>query len=145
MKTAAKVGLLVEPKIKIEKKKVRHAAEAILNELGPVKKELSIFLTGDSTIKGLNKKYRHIDRPTDVLSFPMDDPRLLGDVVISVEMAKKQAKGLKVGFYQELTRLLVHGTLHLLGYDHAKGGKEARRMREKEEEIIEGARKKGVF
>src|SRR3990172_8559955 len=71
MKTAAKVGLLVEPRIKIEKKKVRHAAEAILKELGPVKKELSIFLTGDSTIKGLNKKYRHIDRPTDVLSFPM--------------------------------------------------------------------------
>ncbi len=95
-------------------------------------------MTGDGEVKELNRKYRNIDRPTDVLSFPMKDPYMLGDVVISVERAAQQAARYGVTVEGEVTRLLVHGTLHLLGYDHARGGRQAAKMKRKEEELLGG-------
>ena len=96
--------------------------------------ELSVLLCDDPTIHELNRTYRHIDRPTDVLAFAMqetmptdaNDPTptvaaptdLLGDVVISVETARRQAKARNVPIVSEATFLLAHGLLHLLGYDH---------------------------
>lgn len=92
----------------------------------------------DQTIHELNRRYRHKDRPTDVLSFPLADeccPTLLGDVVISVDTARRQARQRKRAFAAELRALLIHGILHLLGYDHEVSDSEAVRMRRKEREL----------
>ncbi len=107
-----------------------------LKFLGLDKAELSVVLTDDAGIKELNRKFRRINKPTDVLSFPQNDPSVLGDVVISVERAAHQAAKFKVSMGDELDRLLVHGILHLLGYDHVKGGTQAARMRERETEVL---------
>ena len=93
----------------------------------------------DPTIHTLNRRYRGKDRPTDVLSFPLADeiqPSLLGDVVISVETAACQAQRRGHSFREELQVLLIHGILHLLGYDHEISRSEAIRMRRKEQEVM---------
>ena len=92
----------------------------------------------DQTIHELNRQYRHKDRPTDVLAFPLADehcPTLLGDVVISMDTARRQARQRKRAFADELRTLLIHGILHLLGYDHEVSDSEAVRMRRKEREL----------
>lgn len=86
----------------------------------------------------LNLQYREKDKPTDVLSFPLADelqPHLLGDVVISIETAARQAQRRKHSLREELQILLIHGILHLLGYDHELSRSEAIRMHRKEREI----------
>lgn len=90
-------------------------------------------------MRSLNRRYRGIDRATDVLSFSQREgqfasirPDLLGDIVISVPAAVRQAKEQNHSLSREIERLLVHGLLHLLGYDHERGPAEARRMRRKE-------------
>ena len=88
--------------------------------------EISIALVNDETIRELNAKYRGKDTPTDVLSFPMEQDiaipgitRLLGDVVISIDTALRQAEAGKRSLDEELCHLVIHGVLHLLGYDDA--------------------------
>ena len=114
--------------------RVRADANALLNELG-VAGELSIALVGDVEMQHLNSTYRCVDRPTDVLAFPMDEiprdephSRLLGDVVISLDTAARQAEQRRVRLDEEVRVLLTHGILHLLGYDHERSPAEARRM-----------------
>jgi probable rRNA maturation factor len=104
---------------------VRRRAEAMLQALGAVDAELSVLLCDDETIAELNRKYRGRDRATDVLSFPTGDdhvarpgPRLLGDVVVSLPTAARQAPPGPSGLREEVTRLLAHGLLHLLGSTH---------------------------
>lgn len=110
--------------------------------------EVSVTLVDDETIREINKKYRDVDSATDVLSFPMGengvydiDPdtgaKVVGDIVISVPHAVKQARDYGHSFRREIGFLTVHGMLHLLGYDHEDAGLEAMRMREKEETILE--------
>ena len=107
--------------------------------------ELSLLLTTDEEIESLNSQYRNKQKPTDVLSFSQlegeggaSDSKLLGDVVISVETAIKQAKELGYTLKEELTRLLIHGTLHLLGYDHENVPEaEAKKMQELEDKLFE--------
>lgn len=92
----------------------------------------------DPAIRELNRRYRNRDIPTDVLSFPLADevcPDLLGDVVISVDTLRRQARQRKRSVADELLRLLIHGVLHLLGYDHEVSSAEARRMRKAEREM----------
>ena len=92
----------------------------------------------DPEIHTLNLQYRKKDKPTDVLSFPLADelqPQLLGDVVISVETAARQAQRRSHSLREELQTLLIHGILHLLGYDHETSRSEAIRMHRKEREI----------
>jgi probable rRNA maturation factor len=93
-------------------------------------------------MRQLNARYRGIDRPTDVLAFAMREgpfadlhPQVLGDVVLSVETALRQARTHRHSLAEELTRLLIHGTLHVLGYDHEVSPADARRMRAKEREL----------
>ncbi len=123
---------------------IREAAKAALECIGSTGSELSILLTDDPGIRELNSRYRNIDRETDVLSFPQNDAILLGDVVISVESAARQAVEHSVSLDEELLSLLAHGILHLKGYDHEKGGLRARRMREKEAELFSIFRKKCI-
>lgn len=90
-------------------------------------------------IHALNRQYRGKDKPTDVLSFPLADeiqPSVLGDVVISVETAARQAQRRRHSLREELQILLIHGILHLLGYDHEVSRSEAIRMHRKEREVM---------
>ena len=92
----------------------------------------------DSEIHTLNHQYRQKNKPTDVLSFPLADelqPHLLGDVIISVETAARQAQRRGHPLREEMQTLLIHGILHLLGYDHEISRSEAIRMHRKEQEV----------
>ena len=108
---------------------------------------ISVTLTDDGHIHELNREYRGVDRPTDVLSFPMfafdgaDEPPAkgdfeLGDIVISVERAKVQAKEYGHSVRREIAFLSVHSTLHLLGWDHETSPEDERRMFAKQDEIM---------
>ncbi len=91
--------------------------------------EVALVLAGDRFVHRLNRDYRHKDRPTDVLSFPGDGGEGgLGDVVISVETAERNARGLGRTLAQELDVLVLHGFLHVLGHDHETDGGEMERI-----------------
>ena len=103
--------------------------------------EVSIEFIGDRRMRKLNRVYRRLDRTTDVLAFGMQEakgPRttLLGDVVIALPIAIRQAHQLGHSVDAELITLLIHGIVHLLGYDHERSAAEARRMSRKEREIF---------
>ena len=125
-------------KIKADLAAIRLVAEKILKALNLPQAELSITLVNDKQIRALNRQYRKLDRPTDVLAFSMREgsfkelnPFLMGDVIISLETALRQANTLSHSFQQEFNQLLVHGMLHLLGYDHGRtmSGKEQALLR----------------
>ena len=111
-------------------------AERILSDLGCHDGELSIVLLDDDDIQHLNRDYLARDYPTNVLSFPMGEGFLLGDVVISTEAAQREANESGITLEEDLGILLVHGILHLLGYDHEGVPEEAARMESKEQEIL---------
>jgi probable rRNA maturation factor len=128
------------------RKTLTDLAGRILDDSGRSEAELSILITDDEEICSLNRIYRAIDRPTDVLSFsqiegegPVTAPQLLGDVVISWETAQRQASELGHSVLVEIKRLLVHGVLHLLGFDHEEGDEAGRTMREEEEKYRDEA------
>jgi len=100
--------------------------------------EVSIIFTSDEKIREYNREFRNIDRETDVLSFPLGERNLegkvnLGDIIISIETAKRQAQELGHSINEELKILIIHGLLHLLNYDHEIDDGE---MREKEQELL---------
>ncbi|MGH7330331.1 MAG: rRNA maturation RNase YbeY [Polyangiaceae bacterium] len=108
---------------------MRKTAQRLLDAVGKPKSVLSISLVGDAAIRKLNREYRNVDRPTDVLSFPLDE-RVLGDVIISVQTARRQAKDYDAPLQREIERLLIHGVLHLLGHDHHRKDERKRMIRE---------------
>lgn len=110
----------------VSEQKIRKVVFFVLKNL---KKNgnVSIHLVGDKKIKSLNNKYRGKNKVTDVLSFSMDDGREnfilesdLGDIFVCIPQIKRQAKNFEVPFLHELCRMIIHGMLHLSGYDHAK-------------------------
>ena len=119
-----------------DRNRIKGFATAALTCLKLDKAELSVLLTDDEGIRQLNRIHRHKDKPTDVLSFPMGDAVLLGDIVISLPRAEAQAEEFGCTVAEEQGRLFVHGLLHLIGYDHVHGGWQARRMRDKEAEVL---------
>lgn len=115
-------------------------AQNVLRAAGVPKSELSLLLVGDSRMRRLNRRYRGRDATTDVLAFSLQESggpasSLLGDVVISLPQAARQAKAGGRSLDEELAALLIHGVLHLVGYDHERGEREARRMHRKERAI----------
>lgn len=117
--------------------------ELILNALGCNLHELSIVIMNDAQIQALNQTYRGISRPTNVLAFPMQEgefsgitPDLLGDVVISAQTARKEADAAGITLDERISQLLVHGILHLLGYDHETAPDDADEMETKSLEIL---------
>ncbi|MBO4309117.1 MAG: rRNA maturation RNase YbeY [Clostridia bacterium] len=129
---------------------IRAAAEATLDyEQYRNPAEVSVTFTDNEKIRALNKKFRKIDRATDVLSFPLFDYTgeqneppvdelvgMLGDIVISLEQAKKQADEYGHGFEREAAFLCVHSMLHLLGYDHETSEADEADMRRRQSEIL---------
>ena len=125
---------------KVSSRRLKSKAIRILKLLKENQSELSLALVGNREIRKLNSQYRNKNEPTDVLSFPLGEDlpkgkKLLGDVVISVEQAEKQAEEGKKTLEKELEFLLIHGILHLLGYDHEVSPKEASRMHRMEKRI----------
>jgi probable rRNA maturation factor len=120
------------------KKSLKKIARLVLKELDvPKDTELSITFTDDIQMRELNRSYRQIDRTTDVLSFPQSegpDFTLLGDIVISIDTAKRHSVSYGVSLHEELKKLIIHGVLHLLGHGHKKK-KETQIMRGKEKEL----------
>jgi probable rRNA maturation factor len=120
---------------------IRRRAEKMIRHLELGETELSVALVDDATIHELNRTYRKKDKPTDVLSFAQEEPGLLGDVILSIETARRQAARHRRPLLGELTMLLAHGLLHLLGHDH-RTDKEERAMtaRTRELEVAAAAR-----
>ena len=119
----------------------RRKTKIILSALGCEAGELSLLLTDDDEIRDLNRAWLGRDRPTDVLAWsqregPPAPAPLLGDVVISIPAAARQAKEYHLSLDQELNRLLCHGILHLFGHDHVKGGEPARKMKSLTERLL---------
>ena len=130
-------------KHKIPLKKVRQQAKAILSALDNPNGELSILIVDDPQIAALNKEYLKREGPTNVIAFPMHEgnfsdisPQLLGDVVISIETAYQEGKMTGITTEERLTQLLVHGILHLLGYDHERTEEETLRMEIKSNALL---------
>jgi probable rRNA maturation factor len=106
---------------------------ALLAALGEGDSSISVSFVRDAKIRALNRAFRGLDKPTDVLSFPLVEPgdaypgaeRLLGDVVISVDTAGRQAADYDASLDREVQRLLIHGVLHLLGHDHLEPAERA--------------------
>lgn len=127
---------------KIHDARVVRLAERLLALSHESGSDLSIELIGDRRMRRLNRTYRGKDRTTDVLSFPMreaEGPRtkLLGDIVISVPTATRHARQTGRSLNEELAVLLIHGFLHLCGYDHERGAREARRMQRRERAVLQ--------
>ena len=123
-------------------------AERVLGAYGREQAEVGVTLTDEETIHQLNREYRGVDAPTDVLSFALEEgddeeltglaeplPELLGDIVICLPFARCQAQEYGHSFTRELLYLVVHGLLHLLGHDHQQDN-DRRRMRAEEEKFL---------
>ncbi len=142
-------------KFKIGQELIKDKSSAILSLCNLNDVDLSILIVNNHRIKALNKRYRGIHRPTDVLAFPMNEnnpptpplikggkgeggrqPGLLGDIVISMEKTHSQAREQGHSPEREFLILLIHGILHLIGYDHERSPLEAQRMKKKENFIL---------
>ncbi len=123
------------PRIRLPKKPLVELGERVLNEEG-AKGEVSVVLVDDPTIARLNLRYHHRKGPTDVLSFPFDCEELLGDIYISLDTARRQAKEYGHTLTREVRLLLIHGILHLCGYND-QDEENTKRMRTRENYYLE--------
>jgi probable rRNA maturation factor len=130
-------------KHRIAERRIVRAASALLSATGRPDATLSLSFVGDAAMRRINREHRAKDRTTDVLSFPFYEPfrvpkrptpgdpeLLIGDIVISVDVAKRQAAAYDATLDEEIERLLVHGIAHLLGHDHEEPRERARMLRE---------------
>lgn len=124
-------------------RKIRRRTRIILDALKSPEAEISILLVDDLQIAAMNRKFLGREGPTNVIAFPMQEgrfsglsPDLLGDVVISVDTAHREARDAELDLEERLTQLLVHGLLHLHGYDHEHNAAEARRMAAKSRRLL---------
>lgn len=136
-------------KVVVDCGRLRQVADFVLESLGMLEAELSVLLVSDRRMQQLNRQYLGRNRPTDVLAFAQRDgggerlhPACLGDVVISAETAEEQAAREGAHVNQELDLLLVHGILHLIGYEHTGVHEEAVAMGKKQRELVRSIRKR---
>ena len=132
------------PEIKIDFHDIEVRIEVIMDHLDCLDQEISVLFMEDIGIRQLNKEFRNVDKATDVLSFPQNSDEgpvipgeiILGDIAISLDKAKLQAKEHGLTFKEEIILLLIHGILHLLGYDHEISEQEEIKMRDKTRELF---------
>jgi len=133
----------VHPQMKLKLDKLRETAQKALPQTNMENLRLNLILADDAYITNLNHKFRGRDWPTDVLSFPFPgerlptEERIWGEVYISLDRAATQARDYGVRLEDEVRRLIIHGILHLLGYDH-QTKEEEKVMREKEDQLLWG-------
>ena len=119
---------------------VKRLIQQLLVLIRESESEVGIKFVGDTRMRRLNREYRGNDRTTDVLAFAFREAGgppspILGDVVVSIPMARRQAESFGHSLSEELTRLFIHGMLHLVGYDHERSEADARSMKRKEMEL----------
>jgi Predicted metal-dependent hydrolase len=127
--------------VSVNEKNLKDALQQVMTDLGKGKSELLIRIVGKVEIQNLNKTYRDKDQPTNVLSFPSDlpieiDEMILGDIVICTSIVANEAKLQNKTFEHHLIHMAIHGTLHLLGYDHVEP-MDAQKMESLEIKILE--------
>lgn len=130
--------LNLQRRVRIPRERICRLAEAALRALGRPGAEVHLTFVNDALVKRLNGKYRGVRRVTDVLAFPLETPGpsgLLGEVIVSAETTSRQARRLGVPVARELELMVVHGLLHLVGYDD-RNPREARLMHERERGIL---------
>jgi probable rRNA maturation factor len=117
---------------KLKKQSLKRIAKKTIEFVGAKDKSINIVLADDALVQELNRRYRGIDAPTDVLSFPYEEEDLWGEVVISLDTCRRQAEERGHSFERELSILIIHGVLHLLGYDDEteEGWREMVRLQE---------------
>ncbi len=129
---------------KVDVGRVRRGLKRLLKDLDCEGSEISLLLVDDDQIREINKNYLKRDRPTNVISFAMTEgafgdvhPEILGDIILSVETAARDALTGHLDFMDEVEFLLIHGLLHLLGYNHDNvGSDEAEKMKTREGELF---------
>lgn len=137
------------------REQLMRAARALLKEHGREQGEVAIILAGDSYLQELNRRFRGLDAPTDVLAFRMEEPAAfekleaekegavaLGDIYISLDRARDQAAAAGSSFEREVLTLAIHGLLHLLGYDHDSAAA-AEIMKQRETDLLLGLENSG--
>jgi probable rRNA maturation factor len=132
--------------IPLDLRRIRRSAQRILADFGLPDAELSILLVDDAQIQDMNRRHLGRDKPTNVLAFSMREgefstlhPQLLGDLVISVETAQRQSNRFGLNGMEMIILLMVHGILHLLGYEHEGTRKGARQMAVKQKALLQNA------
>jgi probable rRNA maturation factor len=115
----------------------RDTVHATVREAGIADAEISVVLASDAAVRALNQRWRSKDAPTNVLSFASGEPHLLGDIVLAFETVAREAHEQGKPFAHHLRHLIVHGVLHLLGYDHDRP-RDATRMENRERHILAG-------
>lgn len=136
-----------QKRIKIDKRKIRAKVTKLLKLMDCANMEISITFVDDASIQSINKQYLSKNQPTNVISFSLREgefgdinPEMLGDVVISVDTAARDADIGNLSFDEEILFLIIHGLLHLLGYNHVNTSKaNALRMKQKEKELFQFA------
>jgi probable rRNA maturation factor len=128
---------------KVDPEKIRTRVTKILEDSGYHNKELSILFTNDEHIAELNRLFLKRDGPTNVLAFPMESGAengiktpMIGDIVISLDAAERDAEEIGEDLDRTISRLLIHGFLHLLGYDHERSEADARKMERETERLL---------
>ena len=131
-------------KAPLDEKEIKARLDSFLSELG-VTSDFSISFVSDDEIRNLNREYRAKDEPTDVLTFRLKDDDTfpdvvegdeMGDIFISLDAVSRNASEFSVPFSEELTRVMLHGLLHLLGYDHESNDFKSEKMLQKQEDIM---------
>jgi probable rRNA maturation factor len=140
------MAILIEnrqQRIEIALPRVRQAINSVLKLLDSSDSEISVLFVNDEEITEINRQYLNRNRPTNVIAFPMREgdfgeinPHILGDIIISVDTALRDADKEDLSFDDEIMYLIIHGLLHLLGYDHEKSQEDAKIMKEKEREVF---------
>lgn len=118
----------MQRRFKVDRRVLERFLNDVANTTGTADASATLALVGDARMRKLNRDFRGFDNPTDVLSFAADEPGYLGDIVISVDTASRQAKRRRSNLKRELKVLSLHGFLHLLGYDHERDDGEMRRV-----------------
>lgn len=144
------VFLANEQSDQVDMDRLRDLAEMVLAEEGyPSQAEVTLLLVSEEEMAGYNQRFLDREGPTDVLAFPVEEllpgvtpehdpqgpPLMVGDVIIAPAYVRRQADDMGAGFAEEMALMVVHGILHLLGYDHADGG-DAERMERREAELL---------
>ncbi len=134
-------------KYPIDQKQVRRWVRELLSTLGKTGLEVGLMFVSRRAIQAINQRYRDKDVPTDVLSFPIGagdgGSYLLGDIVISPQQADEEGHLFHHGYREHLLFLVIHGLLHLFGYDHEVSPKEARRMQRQEKKLFDSVMENG--
>jgi len=134
--------------LKMDTRSLRSVTEDLLISLGLQNRDLSILFVDNKKIKSLNIEFFGRDKSTNVISFSYMNGlscEIFGDIIISLEKAREEAKDLAVPFYERVFALIIHGLLHILGFDHEKNRKESRKMRYRETKLMDYVRSHEMY